>query len=203
MKKFFLILSSIFLVSCVSARFESDFAPVYVTNSSKYALLPPSEMDGTIDGVERMEAVFGEQNFEADVYVISDGGQLSMTVFNEFGTTMASLFYDGAALDFDSAVFPKNLKAEYIVADFQFCLYRADSLKAALAKIGVDFEVSIADGTDGTATETRTLTKKGKPVSKITKTYSAGERGETLRSIRYENFLRGYSYILTLTGEAE
>ena len=203
MKKIFLVLISILFVSCASTRFESDFAPVYVTNTSKYALLPPSEMDGAIDGVERMTMTFGAQSFEADVYVISDGSQLSMTIFNEFGTTMGSLLYDGAALDFDSAVLPQNVKAEYIVADFQLCLYRADSLKAALANIGVDFEVSIADGTDGTATETRTLTKKGKPISKITKTYSSrGENGkEKLQSIHYENTLRGYSY--TLMGEAE
>ena len=202
MKKFFLVLISILLVSCASTRFESDFAPVYVTNTSKYTLLPPSEMDGSIDGVERMTAAFGAQTFEFDVYVISDATQLSMTIFNEFGTTMGSLLYDGAALDFESAVFPQNLKAEYIVADFQLCLYRTDSLKAALANIGVDFEVAIADGTDGTATETRTLTKKGKPISKITKTYASGENGkEKLQSIHYENTLRGYSY--TLTGEAQ
>ena len=112
---------------------------------------------------------------------------------------MASLFYDGAALDFDSAVFPKNLKAEYIVADFQFCLYQADSLKSALAKIGVDFEISLADGTDGTSNETRILSKKGKVISKITKTYKKNSKSgkEELKTIHYENILRAYSYILT------
>ena len=199
MKNFLLILISIFLVSCVSSRFDSNFAPVYVTNTSKFGILPTTEMDAALDSVQRMTANFGEQTFECDVYVLSDSSQLSMTIFNEFGTTMASLFYDGAALDFDSAVFPKNLKAEYIVADFQFCLYQADSLKSALAKIGVDFEISLADGTDGTSNETRILSKKGKIISKITKTYGTNKKTgrEEVKSIYYENFLRAYSYLLT------
>lgn len=207
MKKFFLllILIPVFLVSCASARFESRFSPVYVTNTSKYAVLPTAAMDGVVDGVERMTAAFGGQgqSFDFDVYVISDAGQLSMTVFNEFGTTMASLFYDGVSLDFDSAVFPKSLKAEYIVADFQFCLYRADELAAALAKIGVDFEVTRGSGDDGSATETRVLSKKGKIISKITKICAPkGEGGAEIPvSVRYENFLRGYSYTLTGAGE--
>ncbi|WP_407427714.1 DUF3261 domain-containing protein [Treponema sp.] len=202
MKKIFLILISIFLVSCASSRLESKFSPVYVTNTSKFALLAPVEMDGMIDSVQRMTAKFGTQSFDFDVYVISDKTQLSMTIFNEFGTTMGSLFYDGTSLDFDSAVFPKNLKAEYIVADFQFCLYEAESVKTALEKIGVDFETVFTDGISGTKYETRTLTKNGNPVSKITKTYSVMEDGSVkLQSIFYDNILRGYSY--TLTGEAE
>lgn len=201
-KKFFLILLPVFLFSCASARFESDFAPVYVTNSAKYAILSPSEMDGNMDAVQRMTASFGENEFECDVYVISDSEKLSMTILNEFGATLAELFYDGATLDFDSAVFPKNLNAEYIVADFQFCLYRADSVKAALEKIGVDFEISIACGENET-TETRVLSKNGKVISKITKKYgTSSENAENLlQYMKIENFLRGYSYILAEAGE--
>lgn len=198
MKKFFLILIPIFFVSCASSRFESQFSPVYVTNTSKFAILPTDLMEGSVDSVQRMNAKFGEQSFDFDVYVISDSEQLSMTIFNEFGTTMGSLFYDGANLDFESAVFPKNLKSEYIVADFQFCLYKVNELKSALSEIGIDFDVALACGL-GETTETRTLSKKGKAISKITKKYaSAGENGaEELKSICYENFLRGYSYTLT------
>ena len=210
MKKFLLILTSIFLVSCASSKFESAFSPVYVTNSAKFTILPPSAMSGNLDGLQKMSAAFGKQSFDAEIFVVSDQEQLSMTILNEFGTTMASLFYDGASLDFESGVFPKNLKAEYIVADFQFCLYNAGELKSALEKIGVDFEESIfcpAEDRIGTVV-TRTLSQKGKIISKITKNYAKSEQtgagksaGEKLHSIRYENFLRGYSY--ELTGVAE
>lgn len=189
MKKILLYLIPFFLlISCASSRFESEFSPVYVTNTSKYAILPTTSMSGTVDSLQKMTANFGKDNsFDFDVYVISDSSQLSMTILNEFGTTMASLFYDGLSLDFDSVIFPKELKAEYIVADFQFCLYNVDDLKPALEKIGVNLEVTSEPAGDEIA-EVRTLSKKGKVISKITK---------TALSIKYENFLRGYSYILS------
>jgi len=189
MKKILLYLIPFFLlISCASSRFESEFSPVYVTNTSKYAILPTTSMSGTVDSLQKMTANFGKDNsFDFDVYVISDSSQLSMTILNEFGTTMASLFYDGLSLDFDSVIFPKQLKAEYIVADFQFCLYNVDDLKPALEKIGVNLEVTSEPAGDEIA-EVRTLSKKGKVISKITK---------TALSIKYENFLRGYSYILS------
>ena len=193
MKKILLYLIPFFLlISCVSSRFESEFSPVYVTNTSKYAILPTTSMSGTVDSLQKMTANFGKDNsFDFDVYVISDSSQLSMTILNEFGTTMASLFYDGLSLDFDSVIFPKELKAEYIVADFQFCLYNVDDLKPALEKIGVNLEVTSEPAGDEIA-EVRTLSKKGKVISKITK---------TALSIKYENFLRGYSYILSEVGQ--
>jgi hypothetical protein len=145
-------------------------------------------MNGSVDCLQKMTADFGKGNsFDFDVYVISDKTQLSMTVLNEFGTTMASLFYDGVSLDFDSMIFPKNLKAEYIVADFQFILYNVEDLKPALEKIGVNLEVT-SEPVDGEIAEVRTLSKKGKVISKITK---------TALTIKYENFLRGYGYTLS------
>ncbi|MBR4323070.1 DUF3261 domain-containing protein [Treponema sp.] len=193
MKKILLYLIPFFLlISCASSRFESEFSPVYVTNTSKYAILPTTSMSGTVDSLQKMTANFGKDNsFDFDVYVISDSSQLSMTILNEFGTTMASLFYDGLSLDFDSVIFPKELKAEYIVADFQFCLYNVDDLKPALEKIGVNLEITSEPAGDEIA-EVRTLSKKGKVISKITK---------TALSIKYENFLRGYSYILSEVGQ--
>ena len=188
MKKILLYLIPFFLlISCASSRFESEFSPVYVTNTSKYAILPTTSMNGSVDSLQKMTADFGKGNsFDFDVYVISDKTQLSMTILNEFGTTMGSLFYDGVSLDFDSMIFPKALKAEYIVADFQFCLYNVDDLKSALEKIGVNLEVT-SEPLDGEIAEVRTLSKKGKVISKITK---------TALSIKYENFLRGYGYTL-------
>ena len=156
-------------------------------------------MNGEFDGVQQMTANFGKNSVQAEIYVLSDSETLAMTVFSEFGTTIASLVYDDDSIDFESSVFPENLKAEYIIADFQFCLYDASELKSALEKIGVNFEESIAcpaNEESGTVI-TRTLSKKKKIISKITKTYAKNESGgEELKSIRYENFLRGYSYEL-------
>ncbi|MCR4821872.1 MAG: DUF3261 domain-containing protein [Treponema sp.] len=202
MKKLLLLLFAGLFVSCASNKIDSNFSPVYVTNTSKFQILPPQYMVGSVDSAQRMSAKFGHgekaNEFQFDVYVISDSSQLSMTIFNEFGTTMASLFYDGAALDFDSAIFPKELKPEYIVSDFQFCLYSVPDLQDALSQIGVTMEVSSQTSDDGITTEIRRLSKKKKSISKITKTLTKNpESGaEEIKSIEYENFLRGYGYTL-------
>ena len=110
MKKFLLIFLSLSFFSCASSRFESNFSPVYVTNSAKFALLPPESMAGVVDKEQKLSARFGKFEFETDIYTLADSEQLSMIIMSEFGTTMASFFYDGESLDFDTGVFPKNSK---------------------------------------------------------------------------------------------
>ena len=162
----FKLLAAIFVFtlffSCTTTKIESKFSPVFVTNSSKYELLPPTAMRGSIEELQRMEAFFGKNHIEADIYVIANEDQLSMILMSEFGTTVASLFYDDENLDFESTLFPKKFKPEYIVADFQFCLYDEEALKTALKKSGVDFEEYLEEMPDGNWTETRKLLKKGK-----------------------------------------
>lgn len=198
MKKILLAPALLLLFSCAGFQFGSKFSPVYVTNSARYALLPAEKMDGEIDAPQKMSARFGGQQFDCEAYVISDKERLSLTFFNGFGATMASLFFDGERLEFESTFFPEGLRAEYIVADFQFCLYDARSVREALEKIGVDFELSVFSGADGGFREIRRLLKDGEEISVITKNFSTEDGVKKLSSIRYENFLRGYSYLLTI-----
>ena len=191
----FLIIFS--LISCASGRLEEKLFPVYVTDSSRYTILPADKMKGNIDGVQRMCARFGSREFESDVYVIADNTQLSMTAVNDFGATMASLVYENGRLDFDSPVITQKIKAEYIVADFQFCLYDEEAVKTELMKSGVDFEVSTSCSLDGNCTESRILSKKNKEIARIIKEYVNEDGKEIIKKISYENFLRGYSYELT------
>ena len=194
MKKFLLIFLSLSFFSCASSRFESKFSPVYVTNSAKFALLPPESMAGVVDKEQKLSARFGKFEFETDIYTLADSEQLSMIIMSEFGTTMASFFYDGENLDFDHGVLPQKIKAEYIIADFQFGMYDEALVKQELEKIGIDFELTRSCETDGTCLEIRTLSQKGKMIEKITK---RGHSEQAEESIQYENFLRGYSYTLT------
>ncbi|MBR1721095.1 MAG: DUF3261 domain-containing protein [Treponema sp.] len=187
--------------SCASSSLQSTekaFAPVYLTNTSKYALLPPSASSEQIDGLQHMSASFNGKEVDADVYVLSDSQQLAMMILNDFGTTMASLTYDGSNLEFESNIFPKKMKSEYIVADFQLCLYDWEIMKPALKKIGIDFNRSLTETENG-VTENRTLQKKGKVISLIKKKYKKSKDSAILQleSISYENKLRSYSYTLT------
>ena len=145
-------------------------------------------MSGVVDKEQQLSARFGKYEFDTDIYTLADSEQLSMIIMSEFGTTMASFFYDGETLDFEHGVFPQKFKAEYIIADFQFGMYDFQAVKSELEKIGIDFEVNQYCEADGTCYEIRTLSQKGKVIEKITKSEE---------SIHYENFLRGYSYTLT------
>ncbi len=188
-------------IACASLPVEKNNRKVYVTNSAEFSLLSPSCMSGELDCFQRMTAVFGEgksqREFSFDAYVVSNKDGLSICILNEFGTTLSELFYDGESIDFDSSVFPAAVKAEYIVADFQFCLYDADALRNSLKNAGIDFEVSVEEE-NGEITECRLIKKDGKIISKITKKTNCGTDGkkENPHFIKCENFLRKYSYTL-------
>lgn len=183
------------LISCGSTKGVSKSAgaklnPVYVTNKAKFNLLPTDAAEKNIDAVQHFTAQFGGKSFESDVLLIVDDEKLSMTILNEFGTTMGELNYNNDLVVFNSELFPKGLKAEYIVADVQFCLYRADALKKALEEIGLAFVVSIADG-ENAVTETRSIFDGDKEIARIEKTQTAQDK-----QITYTNYIRGYSYVL-------
>ena len=173
-----------------SAEAPADAArinPVYVTNRKKILPLPTTAIEKPLDIMQHMSASFKGNSFSADCLVLADERQLFMAILNEFGTTVGSLVYGDEGVDFESAVFPKQLKAEYIVLDVQLCFYRVDMLQRALEKAGLRLEVRIADNVGASSTETRTVYDGKKKLIVIEK--AAGV-------IRYENLLRGYSYTL-------
>ena len=102
---------------------------------------------------------------------------------------MGNLTYDGITANFDSKIFPNNLKAEYIVADLQFAYYKVPAINETLKSIGMYMEVSENDGS-----QVRTICSNSilpmmnsKTIEVITK--KSG-------SIKIENMLRGYEYNL-------
>ena len=204
MKRLLFLALPVFIFSCATnspTSSVSKFSPVYVTNSSNYELLPTTYIEEKIDSLQKMTASFktgkNQSEFSADVFVLADKTQISMTIMSDLGTTIASLFYDGSSIEFDSELLPKNLRPEYVIADFQQAFYDAQKLRSELLKIGIEFEASFKNNSDGGFTETRILSQKERKISKITKTYSKGKSGgKILKSVRYENFLRGYEYSL-------
>jgi hypothetical protein len=85
---------------------------------------------------------------------------------------------------------PASLKPEYIVADFQFCFYRADALEAALESCGLALTTERRPGGAEGPVEARTISDGKKSIIEIEKTKNA---------VRYRNHVRGYAY--TLGGE--
>jgi hypothetical protein len=168
---------SALFISCASSR-QSLPRSVYLTNKAAFELLPPSDIEAPLDGVQQIEGSFGGKKYLMDAYVLANDGKITMILYNAMGAELASALYDGRAVTFNSAFFPKNIKAEYLVADFQLVFYKKAALEKRLRACGLRFE-----STD----TTRIIYADGKPVITITK---------SARIIHYVNHLRGYSYMI-------
>jgi hypothetical protein len=125
-----------------------------------------------------------------DVWVQADETQLAMTFVNSFGAGMGDLVFTKAGISFSSPYFPASFASEYIVADFQFCFYRAERLARVLAELGLTFTAERRSLPDGGEAEVRVISDGKKRVAEIEKTKT---------EIHYTNHLRAYSY--TILGE--
>jgi hypothetical protein len=186
------------LASCKTEGRVSQYPPVSVTNRARYFLLPPSAIEKPLDMPQQITGRYGEQEFIMDCWVQANERGITIALFNSFGTEAGYLAFTDGAVSFFSSLFPPSLKAEYIVADFQFCFYRADLLAQALKDSGLRLVVEMRGGVDGVeglngiggiegSSEVRTVFAGKNPVLEIVKTNS---------SVSLKNFLRDYSYTL-------
>ncbi|MDR1411019.1 MAG: DUF3261 domain-containing protein [Spirochaetaceae bacterium] len=180
------VLVVFFLAACKTEARVSPYAPVPVTNRARYFLLPPSAIEEPLDMPQQIIGRYGEQEFIMDCWVQANERGITIALFNSFGTEAGYLAFTDGAVSFFSSLFPPALKAEYIVADFQFCFYRADLLTQALKDSGLRLVVEIRDGI-GESDEVRTIFSGKQAIAEIVKTKSA---------VTLKNFLRDYSYTL-------
>ena len=177
--------------SCASNKIQTvgNLNPVYVTNTKAVNLLPPTTMAVPIDQVQLLNGRFGTQEFTLITYFQLDSSGIFITLLNDFGTDMGSATYDGNTVQFDSPVFPKNMKAEYIIADIQNAYYNFEDLRENFEKSGLIFEEKIINVDNGDSPHVTRLIKNGK---KVIEEITICEK-----SIRIQNYLRGYEYNLT------
>lgn len=177
--------------SCTSNKVQTvgNLNPVYVTNTKTVNLLPPTTRVVPIDQVQLLNGRFGTQEFKLITYFQLDSNGIFITLLNDFGTDMGSASYDGNTVQFDSPVFPKNMKAEYIIADIQNAYYNFEDLRDNFEKSGLIFEENIINVDNGDSPHViRSIKDKKKLIEEIT---------ISQKSIRIQNYLRGYEYILT------
>ena len=170
--------------SCASSNVEPTTPKIYVTNTKKTHLLPPLFMQSPVEGVFLFQGSFGSQNASTPVYVKADAEGVFMQLLSAFGSTVATLSFEGADVDFTSSVFPEDLKAEYIVADFQFAYYDFSKTQSVLASSSLTF----TQESDGTG-YTRSIFDKKKLIAQYTV-------DSATNTVTVKNFLRGYEYSL-------
>jgi len=179
MIKFFCFLPAcviIFFSSCNSVRENRPY--VFLTNSSKYFLLPSEKIEENMDSYQLVSASYGDMDYILNAWVKADKDGMEMILMNELGANMGELSYRDGSVSFSSPVFPQSLIGEYVVADFQLCFYNASALREALADSGLSFE--------DTGNRRRIL--QGKTV--------VIEIEKSQNTVKLVNNLRGYAYTL-------
>ena len=163
--------------SCVSNG-ENKLPFIWLTDSKKFTLLPPSDIDVPLDSQQIISASYGGQDFQFIAWVSADETGLDMTLVNELGVSMGELSYRDGAVSFSSSVFPKFLKPEYIVADFQFCFYNDQKLRQTLEESGLSLE----------------KTETGRRILKGDTVIIEIEKSQNI--VKFINYLRGYAYTI-------
>ena len=175
---------SIFLAfSCASSKnLQPALSPVYVTNTKKVNLLPPTDASVIIDSVYSLTMSFGKDSFSVLAYAQLDNTGITMTLLNDFGTDMGVMTYDGNSVVFDSPLLPSNIKPEYIICDIQNIYYDLVALQENYAKVGLSFEETSCE-----FGKVRLLKNGSKLIEEIN--FNGNE-------VKLTNHLRGYEYIL-------
>lgn len=201
---FLLIILSVsfFAVSCTSTNkfSSSEDLTVRVTNDKTFALLPTADMDGVIDELQLFTGSYSIRKFSLQSWVQSDAEKISMTLMNSMGSDMGTLVYDGKAVVLDSPYFPKQIKASYIVADFQFCFYNAEKVKTELESCGLRFDVESKTGANESQSDVNVSGAETIASYEIRRIYDGDTLVEEITksadSVLLVNSLRGYSYKL-------
>jgi len=170
--------------SCASkAAVKENNLFVYLTGGSKFFLLPPADIEKTMDMAQRILAEYEGRDYFFNAWVKADEAGIEMILLNELGVNMGELSYQKELISFSSAIFPKSLKPEYIIADFQLCFYNIPALNHALENCGLSLEY----------TGNRRRILQGKTV--------IIEIEKNRNAVKLVNHLRGYTY--TLEGNFE
>jgi hypothetical protein len=121
-----------------------------------------------------------------EAFVLANDRQISMILFNSLGAEIARIYFDGETITFESNYFPKNMRAEYIAADFQLVFYKPEALESALRTSALRLKIE-KNATGEGYLEKRQVFDNDRVIIEITKTPT---------EIQYINILRGYSYTL-------
>ena len=139
---------SFFETSCKSTGLKAadNLRPVYITNSKKIKLLGPENAARALDTLQLFNGRFGQNTFSLLSYSQIDEKEIRLSLFNDFGTDMGMLFFDGKSLSFESAFLPEKLPGEYILAEIQNAYYDENALKQMYEKAGLTFTLFVEAG---------------------------------------------------------
>ena len=175
---FFFIGAAFCICSCATTTVKDDRPFIWITDNSKFILLPPQNIERPLDEYQLMSASFAGQNYYMISWVKADDAGIDIVLLNEMGANLGELIWRDGNISFSSTVLPSSLPPEYIIADFQLCFYNSAALAQALKKSGLSL----------VETETaRHIYMKKDLIIEIIKNQ---------KSITLSNHLRGYTYTM-------
>ena len=154
-----------------------------MTNTRVIDLLLPESFGHSVDSLFMLKGSYKKNSFYVQALMQSDEKGIFISLLNDFGIEMGTLVYTSDELLFDSAVFPKAMKAQYVIIDIQFAFYDVGAITRQLKNVGLDFVVEKSANT-----EVRKIMKGKKCIEEIVK--NGGE-------VKIVNYLRGYEYNLS------
>jgi hypothetical protein len=174
--------SILLLCSCTKASRGGHLeSPVYLTDTQRIYLLPPSAMGTPVDGAQRIEAIHNGETSLFEAWVMANDTILSVTLFGSMGATIAEVNYTSDSLFFSSRIMDtEKIKPQYIIADFQLCFYETEKVRKVIEASHLEFEETI-QGDESR----RIISTEGKKIITI-------ERNKN--EIHLTNHLRGYEY---------
>jgi hypothetical protein len=149
-----------------------------MADNVKYMLLSTEDIEYPLDMFQQISASYQDHEYLLNAWVKADASGMDMILLNELGAHIGELSYRDETVSFSSSLFPKSLKPEYIVADFQLCFYNALMLQRVLKDCGLSFEY----------TEAYRRVLRGKTV--------IIEIEKNIGQVRLINHLRRYAYTL-------
>jgi len=189
--KLFLLFSVLVvcILSCVSVsrNTRKDKPYVYLTENSRFVLLPTEGIEQDMDMIQFLSAEFRGQNYFLNAWVKADKNILELALFNEMGTSLGELSYKNGDVHFSSAVIPRaamrHIRPEYVIADYQLSFYNPYLLEKALKDSGLILEIK----NDYCRYGSRRIISGNETIIEIEKTEN---------SVKFINHFREYSYIL-------
>lgn len=175
------------IVSCGSSKTSSP--KVFYTNSTFVKLLPTQSISKSLNMRQHVIGNFynanGNKSIEADVLVVANDSLVRLYIMGQLGLSIGEILYAKDTVHFESSVIDTDkLKAEYVLADFQFCFYDKTELKK-------NFEMnkfSFVEEAHENYFE-RTLLQNNKVI------LVAKKDGD---KIELKNYVRNYSYTILL-----
>ena len=160
-----------------------------LTEKGGYPLLGPEYLERPMDEAQEITGVYNGAALTMQAWVLADETSLTIAFFDLFGVSLGEVSFTANKAVMTSRALPSALKAEYIIADFQLCFYKAGALSRALKAGGFLLRETKNLDPQGNPVETRAVFEtRGdttKPVILIEKTRN---------QVTYTNHLRGYAF---------